>query len=116
VWRIWNTTGTQTIVETFSDNVLDGEFIQYVDKVKLVCGNYKLGKKIGMWTFSYPNGVKYAEGQFIDDQRMGCWIEWHPNGVKASESDYFAGYIVGRILIWNQLGVKIRDDRIDTSQ
>lgn len=89
IWKIWNTSGTQMIVKTFNNNILDGEFIQYAGKVKLVGGNYKCGKT-GIWTFSYPNGEKYAEGQFIDDQPMGCWIEWYPNGVTASESDYYS--------------------------
>jgi antitoxin component YwqK of YwqJK toxin-antitoxin module len=49
-------------------------------------GNYKDGKKEGLWTETH-GGIK-CEGNYKNNERDGKWIEWHLGG-KTKNAEHF---------------------------
>lgn len=70
-----------------------------------ISGEYRSGKKSGLWTWWHPNGQKQAEGQFVEDLRSGTWTYWHANGQKKTQGEYMAGAQLGKWFAWNQDGL-----------
>ena len=67
-------------------------------------GNYKDGKKDGLWTTWYNNGQKQAEANFKEGKEDGLGITWHENGQKSGEANYKDGKLVGSSKLWNSKG------------
>lgn len=41
-------------------------------------------RKVGFWTFSYPNGALREQGRYEGGHRTGTWEQWFPNGERRS--------------------------------
>ena len=50
-------------------------------------GDYKDGKKDGLWTYWYENGQKKREENYKGDKRNGLWTWWYENGQKELEGN-----------------------------
>jgi hypothetical protein len=59
---------------------------RYYDKRVKVKGGYR----------SVPSRQKEWKGKTLDDKRVGHWTFWYPNGRKMMEGDYEAGGMVGQ--------------------
>jgi antitoxin component YwqK of YwqJK toxin-antitoxin module len=44
-------------------------------------------RRVGFWTFSYPNGAVREEGRYADGHRIGTWLQWYPNGQMRSRGE-----------------------------
>ena len=51
-------------------------------------GEYRDGKKEGLWTYRDKNGQKVGEGEFKDDKQEGLWTLWEDNGQMRSEFEW----------------------------
>ena len=67
-------------------------------------GNYKDGKKDGLWTTWHNNGQKEFEANFKEGKEDGLVLTWHENGQKSGEANYKDGKLVGSSKLWNSKG------------
>ena len=68
-------------------------------------GNYKDGKKHGLWIAWHENGKKHVEVKAKDGKYDGLWTAWHENGKKGMEANYKEGRKVeGSEKFWNNKG------------
>ena len=58
---------------------------EYQSGEKELKGNFKNGKKEGLWTEWYRNGQKSFEGTYKDGKSDGLGTEWFENGQKKYE-------------------------------
>ncbi len=100
--------------ETYSEDLRNGEFIEYKDGKVKERGFYKDGLKSGIWTstsdlFSLEswNGMTISgcenfvnKGEYIDGEKEGKWIEWLKKG--RSEGNYSKGVRTGIWNIWKE--------------
>lgn len=77
-------------------------------------GNYKDGQKEGLWTEWDDNvyGQK-SEGNYKDGEREGLWTVWHSNGNKEGEGNYKNGSREGLWTFWYENGQKESEDTYD---
>lgn len=54
-------------------------------------GEYKEGKKHGLWISFFADGTKASEGSYRDGQKDGPWTLYHPNGHKKSDAMFADG-------------------------
>lgn len=100
-------------------------------------GDYKAGRRVGRWTWTYPDGQlqeerHYEKGllqgrvaSFYEDgskerlelyaknKRDGEWKAWHPNGQQAALEQYDAGKPSGEFARWDESGQKLVERRFD---
>ena len=69
-------------------------------------GNYKDGKRDGLWTSWHENGKKKKEGNYKDGKRDGLWTSWYDNEQKKKEGNYKDGTDDGLWTIWHENGQK----------
>ncbi|RIK75883.1 hypothetical protein DCC62_12450 [candidate division KSB1 bacterium] len=74
------------------------------EKTNKKLGEFKNGKKMGMFTENYTNGKKKNEGNYIYGAEDGTHIEWYENGNKQSESKYSNGVLNGQYFEWSEDG------------
>ena len=68
-------------------------------------GNYKNGKKDGIWTYWLENGVKEWEETYMDGELMKS-IGWHENGKEAEEGGFKNSIPYGEWVWWYDNGQK----------
>ena len=81
-------------------------------------GNYKDGKKHGLWIAWHENGKKHVEVKIKDGKYDGLWTAWHENGKKAAKINYKDGKPEGLAFGWHENGqkhveVKAKDGKYD---
>jgi len=69
-------------------------------------GNYKDGKKEGLFTEWYEGGQKKWEMNFKDDKNEGIETHWYENGQKKEEGNYKDGKKEGLWTEWFESGKK----------
>ena len=57
-------------------------------------GDYKDGKKDGLWTYWYENGQKKREENYKGDKRNGLWTWWDEDGNVTDTETYKNGKLV----------------------
>ena len=67
-------------------------------------GNYKDGKKDGLWKYWDENGKLRYEKNYKDGERDGLWKEWFKNGQLTAESNYKDGLPDGLWKKWYENG------------
>ena len=100
--------GTENLqyTETFNNDILHGSAKYYEsDTGKLGSeGNYKNGKKDGVWIFYFKNGNKKWVGNYKDDQISGELIQYEENGIIISKENYEDGKLVGKYEYYHDNG------------
>lgn len=91
-----------------SDKLFTGVGLDYYESgQKKSEGNFKDGKREGLWTVWQDNayGEKRSEGNYKDGQKEGLWTEWDDNvyGQK-SEGNYKDGEREGLWTVWEMEG------------
>ena len=69
-------------------------------------GNFKDGKRDGLWGYWSKNGQKKKEVNFKDGLKNGLAIGWYDNGQKSQEGNYKDGTDDGLWTIWHENGQK----------
>ncbi|MCF8299393.1 MAG: TonB family protein [Saprospiraceae bacterium] len=54
-------------------NIKEGEYIQFINKVKTQVGNYSNNKKDGEWKYYHKSGELKSTGNYLDDIKVGEW-------------------------------------------
>ena len=90
-----------------SDTSYTGEsFKLYDNGEKRFKGNFKEGKRQGLWTWWNKNGQKKKEENYKDGKLDGLAVDWHENGQKREESNYKDGRLDGLAVDWHENGQK----------
>jgi len=79
---------------------------EYQSGEKELKGNFKNGKKDGLWTKWLENGQKEEEETFKDGEKDGKWTNWYENGQKELEVTYKDGKEDGLYTRWFENGQK----------
>ena len=61
-------------------------------------GNFKDGKRDGVYNSWYKNGQIKSERIYKEDEEIGKWTYWHENGQKEHEVNYKDGKLVRNIV------------------
>ena len=78
--------------DLFDDVYEDGLHIsRWGNRNKRSEGNYKNGKKEGLWTGWYENGQKRTKSNWRNGKREGLSTWWDENGVKEIEKNHKNG-------------------------
>ncbi|MBL51341.1 MAG: hypothetical protein CMG57_05225 [Candidatus Marinimicrobia bacterium] len=74
-------------------------------------GNYKNGRRDGVWTYYYEpvqkiikEGIKEAEGPYRIGYRDGYWTYWYPNGIKKEEGEFKYRERIGKWKYYDESG------------
>ena len=88
--------------EPNQENPFTGKYVTYYDNgQKQEEGNFKDGKKDGLWSWWGENGQKMSEGNYKDNKYDGLWTGWHENGQKKEVGNYKEGKIFGLLTAWH---------------
>lgn len=79
---------------------------EYDNGKKGMEGNYKNGKKEGVWTWWYQDGTKKRESEYAGDLKHGNTTYWYKNGKLQSESKYENDELHGKSTWYFQNGKK----------
>ena len=71
----------------FNNEELNGMVYMSYDDKKVNLGEIKNGKKDGLWTYYYENGIKRVEGTYKDGKPDGIWTFWENNGLDKFEGE-----------------------------
>ena len=75
-----------------SDSAYTGIQVSFYENdksgLKLMERNFMNGKKDGVWTQWWDNGLKWSISTYKDGKADGLFVEWHPNGQKENEINY----------------------------
>ena len=67
----------------YSKGIFHGDFIEYFDDgQESIIGRYKIGNKIGPWTWNYKDGLVALSGNYKNDIPVGSWY-W----IRANKSE-----------------------------
>ena len=72
-------------------------------------GNWKDDKSIGLHVSWYKNEQKESEGNYKDDKPIGLHVSWHENGQKGIEKNYKDGKEEGLETQWHENGQKLAE-------
>ncbi|HBF88932.1 MAG TPA: hypothetical protein DDX39_09850 [Bacteroidales bacterium] len=79
---------------------------KYENGKKGMEGNYKEGKKEGLWVWWYQEGKKKRESNYVNDKKHGLTTYWFKNGHLQSESKYENDELHGKSTWYFQNGQK----------
>ena len=68
-------------------------------------GNFKDGKRDGLWTEWHKNGQKWTETNWKDGKPNGLATEWYENGQKEVEANLKDGKLMS-VMVWKSDGEK----------
>ena len=90
----------------------------YENGQKKLQGNYKNGKRDGLWVVWHENGQKKSEGNYKDGNQDGPITLWHKNGQKSQEVNWKDGKKEGLNVKWHDNGQKqyeanFKDHKLD---
>lgn len=67
-------------------------------------GNFKKGKRVGKWVYSYDSGKIREVGEMLDGKENGNWVQFYENGDKLGEGAFENGKRQGKWTWWRQGG------------
>jgi len=103
VWVSFNEKGQLTMIETYKNDLLNGEKKIYhiptrsneKSQVIISVYNYANGMPEGKFEEYYPDRKIKKTGQFKEHRREGTWIYYEANGNKMMEENYYQGKMHG---------------------
>jgi antitoxin component YwqK of YwqJK toxin-antitoxin module len=103
----------QKIVYYVSDEIVKEERFYPSGKIKLK-GEYKNGKKNGLWIYYYESGNIWSKGEFTNDVRNGIAEVYYENGKPRYKGQYKNGKETGKWFFYNASGKLIKEHNFDT--
>ena len=96
----------------FNDGILDGPVVNWWESgLKQLVGQYRLGKKDGLWTTWTAKNVKSTEQNFFNGKLDGSSTRWYKSGKKSSEQVFEKGKILTAIG-WKPSGERCPSTRV----
>ena len=87
------------------DFLFDGGYTEWHENgQKAVMGEYKSGKKVGVWTYYHKNGQRHSVGNYWNNQQHGPWVRWNPEGKVLGTNMFDKG--TGAFVDWHPNGTK----------
>lgn len=104
-WVYWYNDSQKEAEGEFKMGVKVGKWTYYHENgQRMLQGTYnKKGEREGLWTEWYDTGHKNREGNFTDDLESGKWTFWYENGFKRSQGDYYKGKQVGKWTYYDEI-------------
>jgi len=107
VWTYWYPDGKKRWVSTSRDDgSQDGAYKRWAPDGTLI-GEYVLKNGNGRATLWSDAGKKTSSGMMKNGRRQGLWTSWYSNGVKSGETLYRHGKDHGVATRWDRKGRKI---------
>ena len=72
-------------------------------------GEFKDGKRTGIWKAYYEDGTLWSEGEFVDGKRNGYGLNYYPNGKLRMEGNYKDDKQVGKWKFYNEEGILVEE-------
>lgn len=69
-------------------------------------GEFRKGKRQGLWTYTCDNGQKYWEGSYRNDLEEGEFHSWHENGILDHVVTFEKGLREGKVTYADETGQK----------
>lgn len=101
------TTSFYKMVDEKEIKVQEKEFYEN-GKVKME-GEFKDGKRTGIWKAYFEDGTLWSEGEFINGERNGKGLNYYPNGKLRMEGDYKNDKQTGHWKFYNEEGILIEE-------
>lgn len=76
---------------TDKNGLKQGIWETYENNILISMGDYKDGKKEGIWQYWYDNGQKMEEGNYRNGLKIGIWVKWYQDGELMWEGEYKEG-------------------------
>lgn len=110
--------GHEKIVRYYDErtNELVREEKFYENGVKQSEGEYRKGKRHGVWYYWYDNGQLWSEGEFKDDMSHGYRRVYYPDGKLYYEGQYKKGKTVGTWKFYDKNGRLIKQVVFDDNR
>ena len=77
-------------------------------KVKME-GEFKDGKRTGVWKAYFENGTLWSEGKFVNGERNGYGLNYYPNGKLRAEGEYKNDKQSGHWKYYNEQGILVEE-------
>jgi antitoxin component YwqK of YwqJK toxin-antitoxin module len=101
------TTSFYKVVDEKEVKVREKEFYEN-GKVKME-GEFKDGKRTGIWKAYFEDGTLWSEGEFVNGERNGYGLNYFPNGKLRMEGDYKNDKQTGHWKFYNEDGILIEE-------
>jgi antitoxin component YwqK of YwqJK toxin-antitoxin module len=99
--------GTPYIIryyQTEKKEVLVKETTYYQSGKKKIEGNFKNGKREGLWRAWFPDGTLWSEGEYREGEEMGLKTVYYENGNKFFSGKIQNGKRKGEWSFWDKEG------------
>ncbi|MBK6952640.1 MAG: hypothetical protein IPO32_19600 [Crocinitomicaceae bacterium] len=86
-WKEFHENGTKKCsYRTDKNGGIEGRYAEFDDQGKIaVEGEYRSGKKTGLWTEYYSDRTIKSQGYYYNDSKTGKWIEHDASGKKVKK-------------------------------
>jgi antitoxin component YwqK of YwqJK toxin-antitoxin module len=99
-FRVYNTDGTLSLLQTYRRGLLHGPQTVWYDSGGMkVTGEYENGRKSGSWTWYHEDGTKSSTVQYVDGEKQGRQMHWDEFGTLVLEEQYENGVLVGEKIL-----------------
>ncbi|MFT6166385.1 MAG: antitoxin component YwqK of YwqJK toxin-antitoxin module [Vicingaceae bacterium] len=101
-------TGEKLAEGKYINKLKDSTWITFGAEDKVVeKGDYKMGKKVGVWRTYYLNGETSAEMNYVNDLKDGAYRIFYEDGKVKDSSNFKGGKLNGLSVIYDTDGNKI---------
>ena len=101
---------------TFENNILEGSYTEWVDGVIDTKGDYKNGKKEGIWVEKASDKKTKCSGNYVDDLRDGLWTFGMSKIYGKCNGIFIHGKKDGEWHYYNYKGKKIRTEKWENGE
>jgi antitoxin component YwqK of YwqJK toxin-antitoxin module len=86
-WKEFHENGSKKCsYRTDKNGGIEGRYAEFDDQGKIaVEGEYRAGKKTGLWTEYFADGTIKSQGYYYSDAKTGKWIEHDASGKKVKK-------------------------------
>ena len=102
--NIYESEKKKVFIKKFSDEIVNGNVYQMFGDQKVVLGKMVKGKKEGVWSGWYDNGIKKNQDSYIKGIKNGRSTEYYDEGTLKGEGTFKDGVMIGTIKIYHQNG------------
>ncbi len=104
--------GSIILEENYNNGYLVGKTLAYLSGTQFVIEEteYVNGKKNGLYSRYYDNGVPMVEAYYVNDKLNGSYIQYYPNGIVKEEGIFKDGAKVGEWRYYDISGELVSTD------
>ena len=89
---------------TYADGLEQGHWVLHTEDGMRSEGEFRAGRREGVWTWYHPTGKVGLTGTYVDDARHGEWTTHDPSGRIQERATWKHGVRHGSMLIYDTQG------------